>query len=76
MKGAMGLVLLFIGVSVMLYMGLSMIASIPEPEVGSDEYEQFEGLSKIVDISYSGFWIVLLIIVVIAIIAVFKVVKL
>ena len=60
--------ILFVAVGTILFMGLSMVASIPEPEAGTDEAEIFAGLSKIVDISYSGFWIVLLIIVAMAII--------
>lgn len=72
-NAALGIMMLFIGISVMLYMGLSMVSSIPEPEAGTDEYETFQGLSKILDISYSGFWIVLLILVVLMVIAAFKI---
>lgn len=73
MKGAIGIGMVFIAMSVLLYLGLSMVASIPEPAADSDEYETYQGLSKILDISYSGFWIVLILIAVMAIIAAFKI---
>ena len=39
MKGAIGIGMVFIAMSVLLYLGLSMVASIPEPAADSDEYE-------------------------------------
>ena len=73
MKGAISIAIVFIAVVVVLYMGISMISTIPEPEAGTDEAEIFEGLSKIVDISYKGYYVVLLIIIVLAIITAFKI---
>ena len=73
MTKAIGIVVVMIAVSVLLYMGLSMVSSIPEPEVGSDEYEQFQKLSSIMDITYSGYWIVLIIIMAMAIIGALKI---
>ena len=73
MTKTIGIVVVMIAVSVLLYMGLSMVSSIPEPEVGSDEYEQFQKLSSIMDITYSGYWIVLIIIMAMAIIGALKI---
>ena len=73
MKGAISIAIVFIAVVVVLYMGISMVSTIPEPEAGTDEAEIFEGLSKIVDISYKGYYVVLLIIIVLAIITAFKI---
>lgn len=73
MKGAIGIAVVFIAISLLLFLGISMISSIPKPEAGTNEAEIFEGLSKIVDISYNGFWVVLMIIVALAIITAMKI---
>lgn len=73
MSKAIGVVILFISVSLLLFLGISMISSIPEPEAGSDEKEIFDGLIEIIDMSYKGFYIVLIIIFVMAIFLSFKI---
>ena len=73
MSKAIGIAVVFIAVSLLLFLGISMISTIPEPEPGTSEAEIFTELSKIVDISYSGFWIVLIIIVALAIITAMKI---
>ena len=73
MSKAIGVVILFISVSLLLFLGISMISSIPEPEAGSDEKEIFDGLTEIIDMSYKGFYIVLIIIFVMAIFLSFKI---
>lgn len=65
---SIGMAIVFIAVVFILFMGISMISQIPEPESGTDEYSQFEGLSKIVNIGYTGFYAILLIIMAIAVI--------
>ena len=65
---SIGIAIVFIAVVFILFMGISMISQIPEPETGTKEYTQFEGLSKIVNIGYTGFYAVLLIIMAIAVI--------
>ena len=65
---SIGIAIVFIAVVFILFMGISMISQIPEPGTGTEEYTQFEGLSKIVNIGYTGFYAVLLIIMAIAVI--------
>ena len=65
---SIGMAIVFIAVVFILFMGISMISQIPEPESGTEEHTQFEGLSKIVNIGYTGFYAVLLIIMAIAVI--------
>ena len=73
MTKAIGIAVAFVAIALILYMGLAMVSSIPEPEAGSDEYDEFENLSKIIDISYKGYYVVLLIIVILAIITSLKI---
>ena len=73
MSKAIGIAVIFIAISFLIYMGLSMVSQIPEPDVSSDEYEQFTSLSNIIEIGYSGYYVILLILIVIAIIAAFKI---
>ena len=73
MSKAIGIAVIFIGISFLMYMGLSMISQVPNPDVGSDEYDQFTSLSTIIEIGYSGYYVVLLILIVIAIILAFKI---
>ena len=63
-----GIAIVFIAVAFLLFMGISMISQVPEPATGTDEYDEFKNLSKIVNIGYTGFYVVLLIIIVMAII--------
>ena len=72
-SSAIGIAVIFIGTSFLIFAGLSMISQIPEPDVSSDEYEQFTSLSNIIEIGYSGYYVVLLILIIIAIIAAFKI---
>ena len=74
-NASIGVVILFISVSLLLFLGISMISSIPNPEAGSNEAEIFDGLTEIIDMSYKGFYIVLIIIFVMALILAFKVGK-
>ena len=73
MTKAISIAVVFIATSFILYMGLSMVSQVPEPDVSSDEYEQFTSLSNIIEIGYSGYYVVLLVLIVIAIIAAFKI---
>lgn len=65
---SIGMAIVFIAVSFILFMGISMISQVPEPESGTDEYTQFKGLSKIVGMGYNIYYAVLLIIMAIAVI--------
>lgn len=73
MSKAIGIAIVFSAIIVILYMGLSMVSTIPEPEAGTDEAEIFDELSKIVDISYKGYYVVLIIIIALAIITSLKI---
>jgi len=73
MRG-ISIVVAFIAIAMMLYMGLSMFSQIPAPENGTDEYNQYTNLSKIVNLSYTGFWGVLLLLVVVMVIVAVKVI--
>jgi len=57
----LGMVTVFIGVMVLLYFGIGMMAQIPEPIVNSTEYQQYTNLTKITDLSYTGFHGILLV---------------
>lgn len=72
-SSAIGIAVVFIGTSFLIFAGLSMISQVPNPDVGSDEYDQFTSLSTIIEIGYSGYYVVLLIIIIVAIIAAFKI---
>jgi len=65
---SIGMAIVFTAVVFILFMGISMISQIPEPDSGTEEYTQFESLAKIANIGYIGFYAVLLIIMAIAII--------
>jgi len=65
---SISMAIVFIAVIFILFMGVSMISQVPKPEAGTDEYTQFEGLSKIVNIGYTGYYAILLIIMAIAVI--------
>ncbi|RKX97694.1 MAG: hypothetical protein DRP55_08775 [Spirochaetes bacterium] len=61
MKSILGMVGLFIGVMVLLYFGINMVAQVPEPAVNTSAYQQYTNLTKITDLSYGGFQGILLI---------------
>lgn len=64
-----GLVVAFVAVCTILFLGLAMFSTIPEPEVGSEEATQLEELQEVVNISYAGFWGILLIFIVVIMLA-------
>lgn len=70
---SIGMAIVFIAVVFILFMGISMISQIPEPDSGTEEYTQFESLAKIVNIGYTGFYAILLIIMAIAVIMAFQI---
>jgi len=69
MAGAFKIAIVFVAMSIVLFMGLSMIAQVPAPESGTSEYTQFTSLTKIVNVGYYGFYVVLIILLAVAIIA-------
>ena len=73
MTKTIGIAVIFIGISFLIFMGISMISQVPEPASGTDEYEQFTSLSTIIDIGFKGYYVVLLILIVLAIITAMKI---
>ena len=63
MSKAIVLIFMFIVISMVLFLGISMMSEVPEPDVGTNEYDQFISLGNIIQISYNGFWAILLIMV-------------
>ena len=61
MKSILSMVGLFIGVMVLLYFGINMVAQVPEPSVNTTAYQQYSNLTNIINLSYSGFQGILLI---------------
>jgi len=61
MKSILGLVGLFVGVMVLLYFGINMIAEVPEPATDTTAYQQYTNLTDIINLSYGGFQGILLI---------------
>ena len=65
MSKIIGMVVVFIAVSVLLYMGVGMFASVPEPEVGTEAHETYSSLTNIIQLSFNAFWGILLLMVLI-----------
>ena len=61
MRSILAMVGIFIGVMVLLYFGINMVAQVPEPTVNTSAYQQYTNLTKIIDLSYGGFQGILLI---------------
>jgi len=61
MKSILGMVGVFIGIMVLLYFSINMVAVVPEPAVNTTAYQQYTNLTKIVDLSYTGFHGILLV---------------
>ena len=62
MKSILSMVGLFIGVMVLLYFGINMVAQVPEPATNTTAQQQYTNLTGIINLSYSGFQGILLII--------------
>ena len=62
MKSILSMVGLFIGVMVLLYFGINMVAQVPEPAANTTAHQQYTNLTGIINLSYSGFQGILLII--------------
>lgn len=58
--GAIALIVTFLAVTILLYLGLGMIASVPELESGDEGYESYTNLTTMVQLSFKGFEVVLL----------------
>ncbi|RLJ06587.1 MAG: hypothetical protein DRP18_00370 [Candidatus Aenigmatarchaeota archaeon] len=61
MRSILAMVGIFIGVMVLLYFGINMVAEVPEPAVNTSAYQQYTNLTGIINLSYGGFQGILLI---------------
>lgn len=68
MSKMIGLSVAFVGIVVILFLGVSMISEIPAPEAGDEGYDTYENLTDVVDLSFTGMQAVLLLFVVIILI--------
>lgn len=68
---AIGLIVVFLGVTTLLYLGLGMISTIPAPDVGDEGYTEYTSLTEIVQMSFLGFEGVLLLLIVVMMIIIF-----
>lgn len=75
MTKIIGMVVVFIAVSVLLYMGVGMFASVPEPEVGTEAHETYSSLTDIIKLSFNAFWGILLLLVLITFIMIIYTLK-
>ena len=61
MRSILAMVGIFIGVMVLLYFGINMVAEVPEPATDTAAYQQYTNLTGIINLSYGGFQGILLI---------------
>lgn len=69
--GAIGLIVVFLAVTILLYLGLSMISSVPTLEIGDEGFEEYEDLTTMVQLSFKGFEVVLLLLLLVVLISCF-----
>ena len=68
MKSIFGVIVVFTACVLILFVGLSMFSAVPMPDNTTEEYETYQSLTDIVNISFQGIWGVLLMVILLMIV--------